>query len=80
MPSLANRVSISIAATPLPWACSEAIASATLATYWSASCSALVPVGARYRQGMGTARAWGEKGSELGRAVVSSARAVVLPW
>ncbi|MNP46898.1 hypothetical protein D3C76_1409280 [compost metagenome] len=69
-----------MAASWVPWACSEAIASATLATYWSASCSALVPVGERYRQGMGTARASREKGSELGRAVVSSASVVVLPW
>ncbi|MCY1376793.1 hypothetical protein D9M69_643120 [compost metagenome] len=56
------------------------MASATWATYRSASSLAVVPAGARYRQGMSTARAKGEKGSELGSAVVSSARQVVLPW
>ncbi|MNS70782.1 hypothetical protein D3C72_1041300 [compost metagenome] len=79
-PSLANRVSISNAAGRMPWACIEAIAAAILAAYCSASCASVVPAGAWYRHGIGTARAWAAKGSGEGRAVVTSASDAELPW
>ncbi|MNE96493.1 hypothetical protein D3C80_1947000 [compost metagenome] len=77
---MANRVSISSAAGRMPWAFNEAMASLMLAVYCSSNCSGVVPAGAWYRQGIGTARAWAPKGSGEGNAVVTWARDAELPW